>query len=147
MPNVHPLVTHFPIALLTFALLAEWAGRAFARDDLSRAGWWTQAAGSAGLAAAAVTGLLAAPGLSIGVEGRASLAMHQEIVFVACAAFAVLLFWRIASRTKLPAGRETAFLLLLTAAVLVLWAGAWYGGETVYRFGAGVQSAPPASAP
>ncbi|HUI11687.1 MAG TPA: DUF2231 domain-containing protein [Bacteroidota bacterium] len=147
MPNIHPLLTHFPIALLSFALLAEWAARILSREDLSRAGWWTQAAGSAGLAATALTGMHAADGVSIGAAGRASLEIHQEIAFLACAVFAVLLFWRIAARTKLPGGSETLFLLLFTAGVLLLWAGAWYGGEMVYRFGAGVQVGLPAASP
>jgi len=141
MPNIHPLLTHFPIALLSFALVAEWTARVFPREELTRAGWWTQAAGSIGLAAAAVTGMLAAGSVTIAPPGKACLDVHREIAFVACTIFAVLLFWRIASRTKLPAGRETAFLLLFTAGVLALWAGAWYGGEMVFRFGAGVHPA------
>ena len=148
MPNFHPVLTHFPVALLTFAVLAEWAARAFAREDLSRAGWWTQAAGSAGLAAAALTGMLASDEVTIAPAGKPLLEIHREIAFVACTVFAVLLLWRIASRTKLPAGRETAFLLLFTAGVIALWAGAWYGGEMVFTFGAGVQGfSPPVPAP
>ena len=143
MPNFHPLLTHFPVALLSFALLAEWAARALGRGELSRAGWWTQAAGSAGLAAAALTGMLASDAVAIAPAGRHYLEIHQEIAFVSCTVFAVLLFWRIAARTKLPAHRETAFLLLFTAGVLALWAGAWYGGELVFRFGAGVQAISP----
>ncbi|HTO93578.1 MAG TPA: DUF2231 domain-containing protein [Bacteroidota bacterium] len=143
MPNLHPLLTHFPVALLSFAILAEWAARGFAREELSRAGWWTQAAGSLALAAAAVTGLLASDDVTMLPGGRACLDVHEQIAFVACTVFAALLFWRIAARTKLPAGRETAYLLIFTAGVLTLLAAAWYGGELVFRFGAGVQAISP----
>jgi uncharacterized membrane protein len=34
------------------------------------------------------------------------------------------------------------FLVIFTGGVLAIWAGAWYGGEMVYRFGAGVQVPP-----
>jgi uncharacterized membrane protein len=139
MPNIHPFLTHFPIALLSVSILCECAAIALKRDDLSRAGWWTQLGGTIGLAAAAGTGILAGNSVRIPPAGAEYLAVHQEIAFVASTTFAVLLFWRIASGTKRPPGRDVVFLVLFAAGVLAIWAGAWYGGEMVYRFGVGVQ--------
>jgi len=142
MPNIHPALVHFPIALLTLSFLCEAASLFWKREDLSAAGWWTQLAGSIGLAAAAVSGILAGDSVNIPAGAKQYLETHQEIAFAAAAAFAALLFWRIASGTRRPPGREGLFLLLFAAGVVALWAGAWFGGEMVFRFGAGVQVRP-----
>jgi uncharacterized membrane protein len=142
MPNLHPFLTHFPIALLSLSIVCECAALLLNRDEFSRVGWWTQLAGTIGLAAAAVTGMLAGQSVGIAPAGKPYLEMHQEIALVASTVFAVLLFWRIASRTKRPPGHDMLFLVIFTGGVLAIWAGAWYGGEMVYRFGAGVQVPP-----
>jgi uncharacterized membrane protein len=139
MPNIHPFLIHFPIALLSLSLVCECAALMLKRDELSVVGWWTQLAGTIGLAAAAGTGIMAGDSVRLPDAGKAYLEIHQEIAFLASTVFAILLFWRIASRTKRPAGRDMLFILLLAAGVIAIWAGAWYGGELVYRFGAGVQ--------
>jgi len=142
MPNLHPFLTHFPVALLSFSILCECAALMLTRDEFSRVGWWTQLAGTIGLAAAAVTGMLAGQTVQIAPEGKAYFEMHQEFALVSAAVFAILLFWRLASRTKRPPEHEVLFLLIFTGGVLAVWAVAWYGGEMVYRFGAGVQIPP-----
>jgi uncharacterized membrane protein len=142
MPNLHPFLTHFPIALLSLSFVFECAGILLKRDEFSRVGWWTQLAGTIGLAAAAGTGMLAGQSVVLAPAGREYLDVHQELAFVAATVFAVLLFWRIASGTKRPAGRDMLFLAIFAGGLLAIWAGAWYGGEMVYRFGAGVNISP-----
>ena len=142
MPNLHPFLTHFPIALLSLSIVCECAGFLMKRDEFSRVGWWTQLAGTIGLAAAAGTGIQAGQSVDLVLAGKPYFEMHQEIALVASAVFAILLFWRIASRTKRPPGRDVLFLVIFAGGVLAIWAGAWYGGEMVYRFGAGVQVPP-----
>ena len=142
MPNFHPFLTHFPIALLSLSIVCECAALLLKRDDFSTVGWWTQLAGTIGLAAAAGTGMMAAQSVRIAPAGKPYLEMHQELAFVTATAFAILLFWRIASRTKRPRGHDILFLVIFAGGVLAIWAGAWYGGEMVYRFGAGVQVPP-----
>ena len=139
MPNLHPLLTHFPIALLSLSIVCECAALLLRREDFSVLGWWTQLAGTIGLAAAAGSGILAGRSVEIAPAGKPYFEMHQELAFVAATAFAILLFWRIASGTRRPRGHDILFLLLFTGGVVAIWAGAWYGGEMVYRFGAGVQ--------
>ena len=142
MPNLHPFFTHFPIALLSLSIVCECAALLLNRDEFSRVGWWTQLAGTIGLAAAAGTGMLAGRSVGISPAGKPYLEMHQEIALVATTVFSILLFWRIASRTKRPPGHDILFLVIFAGGVLAIWAGAWYGGEMVYRFGAGVQVPP-----
>ena len=142
MPNLHPFLTHFPIALLTLSIVCECAALLLKREELSRVAWWSQLAGTIGLAAAVASGILAGQSVAIVPAGKPCFETHQELAFAASAVFAILLFWRIGSGTKRPAGRDKLFLLLFTAGVLAIWGGAWYGGELVYRFGAGVRVPP-----
>jgi uncharacterized membrane protein len=142
MPNIHPFLTHFPIALLSLSIVCECAAVILNREEFSTVGWWTQLAGTIGLAAAVVTGTMAAQSVGISPAGKPYFDMHREIAFLASTVFAILLFWRIAARTKRPPGHDILFLVIFGGGVLALWAGAWYGGEMVYRFGAGVQAPP-----
>ena len=138
MPNVHPFVIHFPIALLTLALLFEIAAKLAKSDALSRAGWWNQLAGTLGLAAAVFSGLLAEGSVVIGPAARSYFETHEQLAFIASALFAILLLWRIAMRSRIPTRNALLYLLLLGGGTSFLWGAAWFGGELVYRFGVGV---------
>lgn len=104
MPNIHPVLVHFPIALLSLSFLCEGAALLWNREDLSSVGWWTQLTGSIGLAAAAVSGMLAGDSAGIPPAANPYLGTHKQIAFAAASAFAVLFFWRIASGTRRPPG-------------------------------------------
>ena len=40
MPEIHPLVVHFPIALLSSAILFDFIYILSGRNELSKTGWW-----------------------------------------------------------------------------------------------------------
>jgi uncharacterized membrane protein len=142
MPNPHPFFTHFPIALLTvgfFFDLAAWRRRG---GEYARYGWWNQLLGTVGLAGTVVTGLLAEGRTLIGPGARQAFEAHEQLAFVSAGVFAILLFWRIASRTNVPEKHGWVFLLLYGCGIVALCAGALYGGEIVYHFGVGVSGVP-----
>lgn len=140
MPNPHPAIIHFPIALLTAAVLFELLARILKREDFSRIGWWMQLSGTLGLVLAVVSGILAQETVSIAPIARPYFAMHQQLTFAASGLFALLFFWRISYRSVVPARYAALYLMLFVCSVAVLWAGAWYGGELVYRFGVGLKT-------
>ena len=139
MPNIHPVLTHFPIVLLTLSLLFDGLGALLRRADLERIGSWAQLLGIAALAVTIGTGLAARNGQTIGAEAVDVIQMHQEIAFAVVAIASLLLLWRIAGRLRLPDKHRSIYLLLSLAMVTLLWVGAWYGGKLVYEFGIGVQ--------
>ena len=139
MPNLHPLLVHFPIALLTVGLAFDLIGLLLRREEFSRTGWWTQLAGTLGVISAVTTGLLAEKSVVIPAAARGSFESHEQIGFVVISVFAALLLWRIASRTHIPERHRMAFLALFLGGLILIWVGAWYGGEMVYRFGVGIQ--------
>jgi uncharacterized membrane protein len=140
MPNGHPLIVHFPIALLSLALVFEVLARFVRPEEFSRLGWWLQVTGTVGLALAVTSGLFVKDTVTIPPLARPFLESHQEMAFAASGLFALLLLWRIASKTRVPQKYALLFLVLFAAGVTVMWAGAWYGGEMVFRFGVGLKT-------
>ncbi|MBI4535590.1 MAG: DUF2231 domain-containing protein [Ignavibacteriae bacterium] len=138
MPNIHPFLVHFPIALLTVSFLADLAATLTRNEDLHKVGWWTLLLGTLGLAASVVTGLLAESTITIPREAKEFFEVHEQIGFIVSAIFIFLFLWRIASRTHLPTRNRIWFHIFSLIGVILIWMGAWYGGEMVYRFGVGV---------
>jgi len=133
------MIVHFPIALLTVGFLADIWGLVFTTSDLSRTGWWSQLAGTIGLAAAVGSGLIAKE--SAGVQDALASSMlesHEQWALGSMVLFAVLLFWRVAAGTRLPANPRFAYAGAYCIAVVALWLTAWHGGELVYGLGVGV---------
>ena len=142
MPNIHPMLVHLPIAILSIAYLLDQLSTIFKKEELERAGWWTQLAGTVALVATIVSGLLAEAAVVIPEVAQEHLKTHEQLAFVAAGTFGVLLLWRISCRTKLPPRYKAVYLGLYAVGVLVIWMGAWYGGEMVYRYGVGVSKIP-----
>lgn len=138
MSSLHPFLVHFPLALLTFSLGAELCARWWKKDEWSRVGWWTQVGGTLGLAAAVLSGLRAHAMVIMTPEANASFEAHEQLAFVAAAAFAGLLLWRTGHRSRIPAPYGVIYLGSYAAAVVLLWCVGYYGGELVFRYGTGV---------
>lgn len=138
MPNYHPLLVHFPIALLSAALVFELLALLLSKDSFVKTGWLLQVAGTIGLVAAVVTGLQASSQFDLSGTAKEYLEMHEQIAFVVSALFAILLLWRIAERGNVPVRGRYWFYGLFIVGVATMWTGAWYGGLLVYYFGVGV---------
>ncbi|MEA1882647.1 MAG: DUF2231 domain-containing protein [Candidatus Marinimicrobia bacterium] len=57
MAEIHPLVIHFPIALLSTAMLIDFMFVLSKREDLSQTGWWILLLGLISAASAIATGI------------------------------------------------------------------------------------------
>ncbi|WP_136163818.1 DUF2231 domain-containing protein [Sphingomonas flavalba] len=133
---IHPMLVHFPVAL--------WA-LATAGDALTLAGvaaawplaWLCTAAGVA----------LAIPAMAAGLVDFAALAeeavpvalRHMTLIGGAFTAYATSLVLRSDGLAALPSPALSAMAAGL-AGLLLLTAGAWQGGQLVYRFGAGTSA-------
>lgn len=145
--DFHPLLVHFPIALLLAAGFFECLSAASRRDDFSRVGWWNQLLGTIGLGAAVASGIRAGGMGHPQGETLLLLELHQQLAFAASAVFAGLLLWRLSSRTRLPGRGRWAYALLFAGGLALLLGTAWYGGELVFRHGTGVTALPGAPPP
>jgi uncharacterized membrane protein len=137
LQNIHPLVVHFPLALLptaaAFYVLA-WVVR---RETPAWIGFALLLAGTASAAVAVLTGLRAQQGVMVDPSVRERLLEHHEDWMLATlGAHAALAAWAVAGR-PLPARGRALFLLLAVVALAIMARGADYGGRLVYDYNAG----------
>jgi uncharacterized membrane protein len=170
-PNLHVILIHYPLGLLTIGLLIEiFAIFGWRRSAFRAAGRWMILIGALSLGPSLATGLYAmadtnrppaSPGMTWAevrqnspIQGEAW-EMMREHAWYNAGASAIILFavvmW-LGSSDLWRSRMHLIYLLLLIAGMGGLVIGAWHGGEMVYRFGVGVErqtaaSAEPGNAP
>ena len=150
LPNLHPAVIHFPLALLTTALLLDLAcvvTRAWTWMDRAATALWVL--GTLGLGGAYLTGDAASQQMvNVAGHAQAVLADHEALAELSLFAFGgvtvlrLLVSWlsRRDDRIHIGLFRLVALAAAL-AAQLLLVAIADRGGALVYRHGMGVEAA------
>ena len=141
MSNIHPLLVHFPLALLTIGFFFDVLGALLVkRSELERTGWWMMTSGVVGIVAAVTTGLLAESRTMIPSDAVGTLDDHKQFAFLAAFLFASVFLWRVAGRTSLPQAMKWLFWIMYSGGVLSVWLAAWQGGILVYVHGVSVLS-------
>lgn len=150
LPNLHPAVVHFPIALLTLAVLLDLVVLLVRRPPwleqaavlLYGVGWL--AAGIAYLAgrqAADSLGLVS-PQAQMAISTHSDWALYTLVVFLAVAAVRVVVAVRAASKGREPTLALRGGLVLLgLAGLAMLLRTADLGGALVYKHGIAVAAA------
>ncbi|MCP4901968.1 MAG: hypothetical protein GY906_33810 [bacterium] len=147
LPNIHPAVVHYPIALLTLAFGLDLACIVARRQTwLDRAATLFYVVGTVSACLAYISGQRAAA-LMIGASGAAQVAMydHEDIAKITLITFAVVASLRLIvtwqgrrdKAVKVGTLRVFAVVLALCGQVLILLT-ADRGGELVFRHGLGV---------
>jgi uncharacterized membrane protein len=137
LQNIHPLVVHFPLALLpvaTLFYLLAWVSR---RDSVAWMALWLLVLGSVSGTVAAGTGLYADEGVMVDPSVREQLLdLHKLWMLSTLGSSAALTIWALAGRPFPTRGRGV-FVLLLLAVLAIMAHGADYGGRLVYDYNAG----------
>jgi len=137
LENIHPLIVHFPIALLLAAALIYWLGVFARRESWLWSGLWMLVLGALAAVSAIATGLYAAPGVMLAPSVKTALLVSHKRMMIAVAILsATLALWAIAAR-PMPARGRRVFLAMLVLVVALLAKGADYGGRMVYDYNAG----------
>jgi uncharacterized membrane protein len=137
LQNIHPLVVHFPLALLPVATLLYLLAWLSGRDSLAWTALWLLVLGSVSGAAAAGTGLYADEGVMVDPSVREQLLdPHKLWMLGTLGSSAVLTIWALVRRPFPTRGRGV-FVLLLLGVLAVMAHGADYGGRLVYDYNAG----------
>ncbi len=141
LTHLHPMIVHFPIALLIIGFLSDLAGLILKRNFFTQAGFYLLILGALGITAAYLSGLNAGAGVSEEGLLKQALETHQGA--------AVLTFWLVlaAALTRITVVMLKRYKGILKAGVLVLYffsvvaiaRTGYYGGELVYKHAAGVQ--------
>ena len=93
--HIHPMLVHFPIALLIVGFVADIAGLFIKKAYLAQAGFLLQIFGVLGVVAALITGNLAGSGISEeGILGHA-IEQHEEAAELTIWIAAIAVVYRI----------------------------------------------------
>lgn len=143
IPNWHPVVVHFSVALLiTATLLLGYAlikGRRDAGDRLVSAGRLVLWLGLVAVVITVAAGLQAFASVDHDAPSHAAMTIHKNWAFGVLVAFLASGFfmWRQRAEALTPL---SVGLLVISCGLLL--STAYKGGELVYKYGLGVQSLP-----
>lgn len=133
--HLHPMLVHFPIALIAFGFIAEIASLLFKKEAcLSTVGFYLLLFGTLSSLAAVLTGALFTADMS-GSAGSIK-DTHEMFAWMTVAASLTTLIFRIVLKIKDKEQTQlkwVAFALYGLAALLVSITG-FYGGTLVYNY-------------
>ena len=137
MESLHPLVVHFPIALLLTAAGLDVGALLLRRPALHAVALWNLALGTLGAATAVLSGLQAEDIAKHSFEIWQVMELHKRLGITTLILGLGIVAWRVAHRDHL---RRRERLLTVLATLLMcgtlVW-GASLGGHLVYEFGVG----------
>jgi uncharacterized membrane protein len=142
MPNIHPMLVHFPIAFLNGFLLMEVFGFILKRDEFRIAARWMLYLGTLGALVAVAAGLRAEATLPHNEAIHEILLRHKGFGITVLVLSVVLSVWRIFRETRFKAPERMGHMLLAAVMLGILAFGADMGGLMVYKHGAGVKAVP-----
>jgi uncharacterized membrane protein len=143
LPGWHPMVVHFPLALVvtaaSFLLTARLLRQEHYTATLATVGTWNLCLGAIAALFALATGLAAAIDLHVGLAARQAISLHVKWAIFTTLALVLLAVWRGAgsAQQSRPSWIFVGMLLAATAALIVT---GYRGGQNVYRYGVGVHT-------
>jgi len=137
---LHPMVIHFPIALLIIGFASDLSGLVLRSEWLKRAGLMLLILGAVAAAAAVKTGSMQEETILKPATMEATIETHEESGETTMWFFLVLAAARAAAAgfKKLSTAPHVVLILAWAVGLALLTRTAYYGGELVYRHGAGV---------
>lgn len=142
MPNLHPMVVHFPIALLTTFLILEILSLILKSESLKTGASWMLYAGTVGAFITVIAGFRAAATINHSDEIHAIIESHEHLGLAVLLIAIILSLWRIVFKRKLAGSWWIVYLALSIIMVIVMSFGADLGGLMVYTHGVGVKAVP-----
>jgi uncharacterized membrane protein len=140
-PGWHPMVVHFPLALVVTAAFVLVAARLLRQErhaaTLATVGTWNLCLGALAALFALATGLAAVLDLHIALAARQALSLHVKWAIFTTLALVLLAVWRGAGVAQ-ESRPSWVFIVVLMAATAALIMTGYRGGQNVYQYGIGV---------
>lgn len=139
MKPIHPVLVHFPIALLPLAVAADAFAALGHVTSMRDTGWWAILGAAVASIATAAAGYFDMTRAAIGEQVHHRVHRHMRIGFVLVGCLVALAIWR----ARFFAAGEVVPILYLDLGVLTFALAAlqgWLGGELVYSDGVSVRS-------
>ena len=138
LDEIHPLIIHFPIALLSAGFLFDFLSYMLKQKGLESAGWWNLILGVVSSLCALITGLIT------DLASKPSLVdspfpvheNHGSLQFFVVCIFLVLMIWRIKLRSTSSSDSNISLIYLGAqgVAVAILFYGSHLGAVFAGRF-------------
>jgi uncharacterized membrane protein len=142
LQNIHPLIVHFPIALLPVATLFYILAWLTGRESCGWTGLWLLGLGVLGAGAAVATGLYGAEGVMVAPSVREHLLVNHERMMLAVLGLSTVLWLWGALARPMPLKGGLVFVLLLVVLSGGMAVGADFGVRMVYDYNAGGDACP-----
>src|SRR5688572_32804903 len=110
--RTHALLTAFPVALLSVAVLFEILAVALKKDSLRRTGFALLLVGTLGAGAAVLAGRQAEEHVEHGGPAHELMEHHEKLAYITLGTFAVAALWRLLRERKMGGGERLAVLLV-----------------------------------
>jgi len=147
IPNLHPAIVHFPIALavaaMGFSALAKALPNNRLAEQWSIVGHWTLWLAALSAVVAVAFGWQAYNTVNHDDAGHLAMTIHRNWAIPTATALVLLAVWD-GWRHRSAGKMSWVTLFMLLAVCMGLGQTAWLGAETVYRHGLGVLSLPAA---
>lgn len=138
MHPLHPMMVHFPIALLSSSVFFDLLAAQWHREEFRATSWWTLALGLGGALASVGTGAMAEEAAEGSGVPKHVLELHEHLGFATFWIFAVLSALHAGEKLNLIAEWPRLRIALGLGGLAVLYIASYYGGSLVYDYGAGV---------
>jgi uncharacterized membrane protein len=140
MPNVHPLLVHFPIALIFAAIACDLIGLITRKEEFVFAGTVVTVFAAVGAGATVLSGIFAEESVEHTPEIANLIEKDETLGFIFLAVVVFLVIYRLSLRRNLYGKAGWISLVISVAAAAIVSIGGYYGGKMVYTYGAGVSS-------
>lgn len=139
--HLHPMIVHFPIALLLTGLLFDIVGFFSKGNFFSKTGFYLLILGALGVFAAYLSGTYAGSGITEQGALKQALETHEGAAQLTLWLVGITAVFRVileVLRQYRGALKAVALVLFLASALSIARTG-YYGGELVYKHAAGVE--------
>lgn len=144
IPNIHPLLVHFPIALLTIFFIVDFAGSVVKNSDIRRTAGWFLYFGTFGALLAVAAGLQAASTVPHTSAVHEIMMQHRTYGITVASLAVFLTVWRFLVHGRFGTLANIIHLGLTAITCIIMMLGADLGGLMVFKYGvAGSASSAP----
>ena len=137
MESIHPILVHFPLALLMASFLVEGLALILRRPALHVVSLWNLGLGVLGAVGAVLSGRQAMAMAKHSMEIYEVMAIHERVGYLVLLGGVLILAWRLFLRDSGGRLAQWAAWLLLGLLCAGMAYGAHLGGRMVYEFGVG----------
>ena len=138
MPPIHPAIVHYPVALMTFSVVADLLGYLTDSASLQTAGTWALFGAGIGAAAAIITGLFDMNRAKLQHAAHKRVHVHMKVGLTLFVAIVGLTGWRWVVTLDPHHGLGWSYLIPAFVVLALTFLQGWLGGELVFSDGVGV---------